>query len=755
MILVLCCVFLSAQKTNINNFEISPYAGLSSPLGNLNDFAKSGFTWGLSSDYFFGKYFGVGFDINQQINDYKNSPFDFSRIPTDPSYSISNYENGIWQNTTIGIGPVLRLGNEKLSADIYSKAGISIVNTPQYESYFNFSGMQRSLLYLNNPERINSFGLILGIRLNYQISDNLSLFINPLYVYSAAKVDYTYQNFDNAFQEIQGQTIFNPETLIEQPEISEQIQLSNFNLNFGLRFTFGGQKEPVQPSPSEVNYNCGQFVNNGVQLSIQWPVGNVQDRTITCDETITIANGANVEITNPNFFCIDGSGGELVYDLFLDNALISSNQPVSNLNSYHFTNCGLYKVNLKGLCPDSIGNIVECAECPLFFNVECENDPDCCTGSSWGKTYWNGSLVQLNSTLPGIVNCEETQSLRFDYYCNPQSCTPNNPTIEYIVQDLSNNVISTTTGNSGQDIIVPMPNTSGWYNLVVNAYCNGSICNTTTIRFQVNCQQTNCCEGSSWGKRQWATINKFIYNCDTTLSNVFPINSQQVLKYQFICNPQGNCPAQIRYDIVNSLGQVVISESADSGANTTITMPDEAGNYSLIAYGICGGTVCGSCKVNFKVTCEKCDGVSVTKTTQHQTTKTIISGTISGASSSNPMVKVSAELVSYSASRMPNTNYPPVPNFEFTSFSKFNGSPVSLPFSLTGLRSNFIIKDFSNSPITASSFPYYFVIDNMHKKILKTYKIKLMLYFADGTYCESYITNLLSGPGPQSPSSKN
>lgn len=247
------------KRPLISKLEISPNAGYNIPIGNLHDFANNGYNVGISTDLFFSKRFGLGLDVNHQTN-VQTNPFDFSSIPEDPwmQYSISSFSQGKWKNTTLGVGPTYRIGSNKFTTDIYSKGGVSLLETPVIRELFNISGLERELLVLDE-EKITSFGLTSGIRFNYNFSDKISIFLNPQYAYTTANINYTYRDVNNASREgDDGVPFFDLESLLDEPAQTEQLSTSYFNVNAGVRFAFGGKERKSKETgfTNDQSNNC-------------------------------------------------------------------------------------------------------------------------------------------------------------------------------------------------------------------------------------------------------------------------------------------------------------------------------------------------------------------------------------------------------------------------------------------------------------------------------------------------------------------
>lgn len=236
--------FTLAQSVKDKSFQITPYVGFSSPSGNFKDFASNGFVAGLSMDKYLNSHFALGLDFNYQSNPFQ-SAYDFSGI-TNP-FSISETQNGNWSTSTLTFGPTYKIGSKKFTAEAYSKAGISYTKSPSYDVTLSSGALSKSILTLPEQER-SSFGLTSGIRFNYSITDKLSLFLNPQYVYSSSKVEYCNCGLDN---------LNNPDLIVEQQPIKETFSPSFINFNAGVKWRLGGSESNASKANNDnQNIKC-------------------------------------------------------------------------------------------------------------------------------------------------------------------------------------------------------------------------------------------------------------------------------------------------------------------------------------------------------------------------------------------------------------------------------------------------------------------------------------------------------------------
>lgn len=239
-VLFLLIGFSSFSQINDNKpFQITPYLGLSSPSSGLKDFAESGSVFGISVDKYISSKFALGIDLNFQSNSF-SSPFDFSGI-TSP-YSMTESANGKWNATAFTFGPTYKLGASKFNAELYTKFGLLYIKSPDARAIFNHSAGTKEIFNLPEQKR-TGFGITSGIRLNYQVSKKLSLFLNPQYVYGSAKVEYCDCGVSGSS---------NPDDILEAESVKKTFSPSYLNVNAGLTFSLGGNPKTNRNTLKEV-----------------------------------------------------------------------------------------------------------------------------------------------------------------------------------------------------------------------------------------------------------------------------------------------------------------------------------------------------------------------------------------------------------------------------------------------------------------------------------------------------------------------
>lgn len=342
-----------SQVDTTKKIQISPYLGISQPLGDFKDFAKSGTAFGISADKYLSKKFALGVDFNYQSNSFQTS-YDFSGI-TNP-FSIVESQNGNWSTSTLTFGPTYRIGIKKFNAEIYSKAGISYTQSPSYEAILSNSSFSKSILTLPEQER-TSFGLTSGIRFNYQVTDKLNLFLNPQFVFSSSEVQYCNCGLDN---------LDNPELIIDQDPIKKIFSPSYFNVNAGLSFSFGGTQSTNRNLPicdiSLVELECTD-TSTTLQLSLFWNNFSPNfTRTVEVFDGNTLINPTS---STPN--ALSQSYGNIPFYTSIPSNLIGSNLSAD---------IKIFDTNGNVVCSKSINfTVPQCSPQPpsCDFNLDIEN----------------------------------------------------------------------------------------------------------------------------------------------------------------------------------------------------------------------------------------------------------------------------------------------------------------------------------------------------------------------------------------------
>ncbi len=325
--------------------------------------------------------------------------------------------------------------------------------------------------------------------------------------------------------------------------------------------------------------------------------------TICIDQSITIPLAQLPNLNNYFVQWFDGikPAGTLI---FSGNGAITIPGNFLTLGLHHLWTT----VSFPNGCFDSSG----------VFDVFVKNCCNC-AGSSWafkqysvdtGATYQNlicgnqGEIVIGCNTL--IVNAA--------YNCSPLGCAS---TVTGVVLDNLGNVIQTIT--SFPWTYTPTPGTSGNFVLKLFGWCDGVKCDSCITSVFWNCPlpEPPCGCDTAFHFTGLPTIvlphidNGFsnvgtpvTMNCGTT----YPNNLVCQTNYQFYINyqhpwPSGNCPTMVVGEVLDSLGNVIYTQTNVTQANPMNYIFPAAGFYCVKFKLMVGTTVCDSCTICFNVVC--------------------------------------------------------------------------------------------------------------------------------------------------------
>ncbi len=256
---------------------------------------------------------------------------------------------------------------------------------------------------------------------------------------------------------------------------------------------------------------------------------------------------------------------------------------------------GNYTLTMIGKCGDSI-----CKRCEVKFEIKCDSIPpkDCCRGSQWEGTPWyyfntTGALkVKIDCGSETVIlitgdKCKIPLVVGANIIC-PTNCNGN---VTVTVKDGLGNVI--LTGPSPLSITGL---TNGTYTAEINGYCGGVLCLVCKLIIKVDCKPpVDCCKGSKWGDKTIAiagTIKKL--NCPGEYN--VKCNLPITINANYNCATK-DCSGNVTYSLQPPTGAAI-------NGNVPLTFtPSQSGTYVLTLYGTCGGVVCDSCLVKFKVDC--------------------------------------------------------------------------------------------------------------------------------------------------------
>ncbi len=710
--LLISC-FSFAQTIEEKPLQLLPYIGLNTPLGDFKDYSDGGITFGLSLDKYLSNNFALGIDLSFQSNAFKN-PFDFSSISA--PYSLRENNNGSWNATSFTFGPTYKIGNGSFYTEIFAKAGLLYLKSPEYKAEIVSPDFSKTIFELPSQER-TGFAFITGFRFNYKISKSMNLFLNPQYVYSSAKIDYCNCGVEAAFSD----GTFNPDVLIENESIKKSVQPSYLNINAGIKWNIH-TKATVQNENQETVRNLPGCMER-LQTQVECTPG-----------------GPQVYVTSE--WWGQNSNNILSVSVYDGNTLVFSGPSISNNNmalgaplatrTHHFVANGFEGRSLRvEISIDDQFGALSCYENNLIISIpDCEYSATC----GWDVIVDCDSSANANKiTVPSIwANVPAGSMLNFtvlDPVGNPINYTsnPNN-----LPQSISGNGSAThelfVSGYSGIPLVFKME--------ILDS--NGNvICSQATDLLMPECNFKTCepkiisakCENGNVTidfEVPWTNFNQF--------ANLFV--------FADLYDSNGN--------LIQSLSRPLTGINGTASFNT-ISLPQQyAGTTINIQTRICKiGEPVQKCDCLKKLTveipkcCEICDGISIVDNTNVNQKgegwlfkilwhiAPITTGSVD---------KIIITLESFGANNSTPNPVLPAPNFEIegagilTPSIPYSANPIG---SLNSNRSNIWVIDFPSNAFTGGDLAT--VIGRYDSKVLKHYRLKITLFKTDGTYCEQYL----------------
>ena len=213
---VLLIFSVSFSQTNSNNsYALDFVNGLSTPIGDFNNFADNGFNSGFNISKNFCSNVSIGLSTN------------YTALPIKDAFGVSNEK---WSSFSFETGPQYRIEANKISIQFYGRLGLSFINIPEITDYYtdtNFISCQ--------IEKANTTGLNtrLGVNFGTKICKGLSFFIATDYVSTFnSNINYSNRNLDSAMS---------PSGTID-PDLASEIDFNKTSFNFStLNINFGIQ----------------------------------------------------------------------------------------------------------------------------------------------------------------------------------------------------------------------------------------------------------------------------------------------------------------------------------------------------------------------------------------------------------------------------------------------------------------------------------------------------------------------------------
>ena len=254
---------MSLQKAK--PYTIGFFNGLSFPQGELNIFLKDGFNSGILIHKRFGKKLSIGLSANYSQYNHKQ------RIGLDQTPSRHELST-----TSFDIGPQYNLNLGRFSLEFYGRSGLSIVNSPQ-----SFMMYPETDIMITSLEAYKSTALMtrLGANMTANIAQGLNLYFSSEYL-TSINSDMNYQTRDLS-EAISADGILDLDAANKLPLQNENLSLSMFNVNFGVRISFGGsRKQKINPlyKDNPISDIDLEYETEPVE-SHEWSESDIQNRS--------------------------------------------------------------------------------------------------------------------------------------------------------------------------------------------------------------------------------------------------------------------------------------------------------------------------------------------------------------------------------------------------------------------------------------------------------------------------------------------
>lgn len=722
LLLFFFCVQLYAQDKG--KLSISPYGGFSSPIGEFKNYATKGNVFGAQVHYLFSERFGIGLDAQFASFGLENS-FSVEGLP--PSFSQTFTENGKWQNTTFAIGPVYRIPAKKVNWSLYALFGSSSVKSPEVRGTFAGGSLPAFEHFRMLEQSESSLVFTSGLKIDFKLSDRFGLFINPQYVYSGAKIKYGYRNPEPAYILGPANVLeFNEGLYFEQPFTEEELSLFHFNISAGISIDLGGSnprnEEPnnnLNPQMCDITYDGFTCLGSSTRLNFTstWtshnPLSTIEIELYQSGNLVASGN----QITN-NLQNLNSSSGSL-------NHTFSSNSITPGFPM-------LVRVMIK----DVNNNLICDRTFDDFESPNCDDEQKPCSFQIDQSTYTcdfnsviiNASASWTNLPVGAVVNVIATQQsnsavvpLSFSPTIFPYTITgANNASFN------RNFSIEIPRSYIGRPIVMKMQYTDPMTGQVIS--CEGGADFTVP-----NCpNDVEVCELTAEPQKCTRTRRTMVDFTANWMNYQTPSGYTTTLKlYDSNRSP-------INVNIPNNGGSIGVA-----GTRTfSVDLSQYTGHIVYAVLKICDSYGKNCCEKEIKIKipkcCIDCFDIEMENSTPY-TNPNIIANEfpITGYFYSKPVSRVMFQLEAFNANNLRTNRIVTPANFEFSKNSLINGGRANLVGSLTGDRSNLIIKNFATP--TTSGVNFKLMVDNYTDKKVTDYRIKVTAFFADGTYCEEYL----------------
>jgi len=192
--------------------------GITQPIANYGDVARSGLQIGAEFSYYTNKHLGLGISVRHQYNE-----FGYLDFQNDDRTNVTSHN---WTSTSIAIGPTYSYTKGRFQFDVFAKTGVAFLNNP--ENRVSEIGIGNTQVFSNDPANDSASSAYLegGLRFNYYFRRSVQLFFSPQYNTTLGKpIAYSFRD--------------NNSTAPIQQNIFKKINASNLIFSVGVKIALG------------------------------------------------------------------------------------------------------------------------------------------------------------------------------------------------------------------------------------------------------------------------------------------------------------------------------------------------------------------------------------------------------------------------------------------------------------------------------------------------------------------------------------
>jgi uncharacterized repeat protein (TIGR01451 family) len=554
----------------INNYGNTPINSLS-----VNDLLNTNFTFITGSD----KYFYGSNILTPSTSFLGLSPYNSSSPPTGSLVFTPVGNNLTW---TIPALPGSCTSSNYLLIEIDAKVNAS---TPAGNYGNSFKVTYNSTPYNSNTVFVNVNDYYRAVPQMFVQCPLNGTWDSTVKVKAGDIVQFKYRIKNVGNVSIKGIKLVNQKPMLSDLEVVNYTTARNSQFTVDYDCSFAAVTVPsVGPTPVTLNYDI--LGNNYCRNDVNFPglPGSCTNPTWSAPCNVS-ANDLKITL-NPAFTLAPGNDVDVILQ-----GKVSATATLGQIANNSFGFIGI-RTDLNILTTSAESNEVQMQ----IDTVGCYTPPpkDSCKCGEWSHINWqymnnetgNPPSLQCGSTIN--VNCNQPIMITPSYSCVGQNCNAS--------YSLSiNNVNYTFVGNSFPNIVF---NTSGNYNGMLIAYCNGKPCDTCRFTIHVVCPGNEDCHCKSW---QSITMNS-----ETGSSTALQCNGQYnvschtayTISFNYSCSGP-NCTPKY-YVKLNPPGGPFTLLTGNTWTHTFTT----AGLYSLTVVPVCGTDTCAPCTIRFYADCQ-------------------------------------------------------------------------------------------------------------------------------------------------------